>query len=461
MTIVPTNRLILWTALTLLPASIIRAGIPGTPAISYLPVLILFLAALIDAVITGRQKDTFFLEFPLVVRMIENRETVIPFQALNRSQSAQRLRLGLGLPEHISSARDMSVALLPEASQSNISWNCTPGMRGEFYINRCRVETESFLNLWSKRREVSINTQLRVYPDLSPEKKYLAWLLAGRQSGVHALRQIGKGRDFEQLREYLPGDSYEDIHWKATARRGFPVTKTYQIERTQEVYMVIDASRLSGRRVHTPFPDGERRVNPADGKPNRLQGTRSFLDHFIATVLMSGLAIERQGDLFGLLSFDDRIRGFVKARNGKAHYDTCRDMLYNLYPKRVSPDFNELFSFIGNSLRKRAMLIFLTSLDDPVLADGFVKNAQMISNRHVILVNMINPEGVAPIFSSSPLTTPKDLYTALSGHLEWENIIGTKNRLKRMGIDFSMVEGDKLSLQLTRQYLAVKRSQLL
>ena len=63
--------------------------------------------------------------------------------------------------------------------------------------------------------------------------------------GVHAQRQVGQGREFEKLREYAPGDSYIDIHWKATAKRGRPVTKLYQVERTQEVYVIIDASRLA------------------------------------------------------------------------------------------------------------------------------------------------------------------------------------------------------------------------
>ena len=58
---------------------------------------------------------------------------------------------------------------------------------------------------------------------------------------------MGKGREFEKLREYVRGDSLNDIHWKATAKRGHPVTKEYQIERTQEVYIAIDASRMSGR----------------------------------------------------------------------------------------------------------------------------------------------------------------------------------------------------------------------
>src|SRR5204863_1117351 len=101
-------------------------------------------------------------------------------------------------------------------------------------------------------------SEIRVYPNLLNERKNLAALFLHRGSfGMHAQRQIGKGRDFEKLREYIPGDSYDEVHWKATAKRGRPVTKIFQIERTQEVYVIIDASRLSARPTQVAgLPEG-------------------------------------------------------------------------------------------------------------------------------------------------------------------------------------------------------------
>ena len=75
-------------------------------------------------------------------------------------------------------------------------------------------------------------------------------------------------------------------------------------------------------------------------------------------------------------------------------------MLYTLEPQAVTPDFAELFSYIGLKIRQRAMLIFLTNLDDPVLAESFVKNIDLISRRHLVLVSMLKPAGARPLFSS-------------------------------------------------------------
>ncbi len=142
-------------------------------------------------------------------------------------------------------------------------------------------------------------------PTCSTSGKSLAALFLHRGAfGLHAQRQVGKGRDFEKLREYVPGDSYDEIHWKATARRGRPITKVFQIERTQEVY--VDRwtrSRLSARRSSEVS-------RMRDGAP---PGT-STLERFVTAALVLGLAAEQQGDLFGLLTFTDKVETFVRAQ---------------------------------------------------------------------------------------------------------------------------------------------------
>src|SRR5208282_4117081 len=134
------------------------------------------------------------------------------------------------------------------------------------------------------------------------------------------------------------------IHWKATARRGKPITKVFQIEKTQEVYVIVDASRLSAREVQSSRSKVQGSMLPDDTQPGILNpepGT-STLERFVTAALVLGLAAERQGDLFGLLTFTDKVEKFVRAKNGKNHYSTCRDALYTLEPKIVTPDFDEL-----------------------------------------------------------------------------------------------------------------------
>jgi uncharacterized protein (DUF58 family) len=283
-----------------------------------------------------------------------------------------------------------------------------------------------------------------VYPNLLTERKQLASLFLNRGVfGLHTRRQVGRGRDFEKLREYTPGDGFDEIHWKATARRAKPITKVFQIERTQEIYVVIDASRLSSRKI------GE------DDKQTVI------LERLVTAALVLGMAAERQGDLFGLLSFTDKVEGFVRAKNGKTHYGTCRDALYTLQPRSVTPDFDEVCSFIRLRLRRRALIIFLTSLDDPALAESFVRNVDLIRKKHLVLVDMIRQPRTARLFSGSNPSSTDDLYLELGGHLRWHKLRQLEKTLQRIGVGFSQIENERLSADLVSQYLNVKQRQLL
>src|SRR5207237_5864170 len=115
------------------------------------------------------------------------------------------------------------------------------------------------------------------------------------------------------------------------------------------------------------------------------------MERVVTAALILCLATEQQGDQLGLVTFSDRVLSFVRARSGQAHYDACRDRLYTLPPQSVTPDFDDLTSFIRLRLRKRALLIFLTALDDPMLAESFAKAMELICRQHLILVNMLQP----------------------------------------------------------------------
>jgi uncharacterized protein (DUF58 family) len=145
--------------------------------------------------------------------------------------------------------------------------------------------------------------------------------------------------------------------------------------------------------------------------------------------LVLGLAAEQQGDLFGLITFTNKVESFVRAKNGKAHFSAC--------------------------------LVVLTSLDDSVLAASFVKNMDLIRRQHLVLVNMLQPPGVAPVFTNPNIASVDDLYQHLGGHLLWHNLRELEKVLQRRGVRFSLLKNERLSAELVSQYLSVKQRQLI
>jgi uncharacterized protein (DUF58 family) len=495
--IVPRNRLLFWFAIVVLPFSLLGAVEPAAAGISLLAIGTLLTVVLADAAGTRACLAGISLQLPAVARMSKDREAELEVRIRNERRRSKQLRLALALPRGIESPQeDARIALPRDSEWSRFTWPCRPRQRGSYQLKAACLEADSPLGFWAARRQVAVQSEIRVYPDLFTERRSLAALFLHRGAfGLHAQRQVGKGREFEKLREYVPGDSFDEIHWKATARRGRPITKVFQIERTQEVYVVIDASRLSARPItnwkprtpgwatwnaawperHSsplspsegvrvgergPFRAGERGTTGSDSQATpAAPQSATTLERFITAALVLGLAAEQQGDLFGLLTFTDQVNTFVRARNGQAHFNACRDALYTLQPQVVTPDYDEVCTFIRLRLRRRALLVYLTSLDDPVLAESFVRNLDLIRGQHLVIVNMLQPPGVAPVFSNPNITSVDELYQHLGGHLLWQHLRELEKLLQRRGVRFSLLQNERLSADLVSQYLGLKQRQ--
>jgi uncharacterized protein (DUF58 family) len=457
--IVPRTRNLLWFAIIVVPFATLAGLVPGAAAISFAAIALFVLTVIIDALLTTEALRGVAIELTPLIRGTQERTFSIAVRVRNPTQRPRTVRIALAFPAALLPSVDEFTVELPSGSEwSAFDWSCSALRRGKFQITSARIEAASPLGFWARWKTAGVQSEVRVYPNLTRERNNLAALFLNRGAfGVHAQRQIGRGRDFEKLREYISGDSFEDVHWKATAKRGHPVTKVYQIERTQEVYVIIDASRLSAR----PVSRESKVENQVQESASTLDSPPTALERFITAALVLGLAAEQQGDLFGLLTFSDKIETFIRARNGKAHYHTCRDALYTLQAREVAPDFDELSTFIRLRMRRRALLLFLTSLDDPVAAESFVRNMDLLCRQHLVLVNMLQPSGVRPIFSNENVTTANELYGELAGHMRWHGLRELEKVLQRRGMRLSLLQSERLAVDLVSQYVNVKQRQMI
>src|SRR6266850_5685369 len=244
--IVPQARLLFWIAVVVLPFATLAGVYESAALLSLAMIASLLLAVLFDALLSFNSLKGVSLKCPPILRGSKDREAKIEIQITNASQKRMRIRMGLGLPQQIETRDEILDLALPDAERSKLDWPIIARCRGNFHLARAYVEASSPLGFWVFRTALPLDCQVRVYPNLLSERKNMAALFLNRGAfGLHAQRQVGKGRDFEKLREYVPGDGYDEVHWKATAKRGRPITKVFQIERTQEVYVIVDASRLS------------------------------------------------------------------------------------------------------------------------------------------------------------------------------------------------------------------------
>jgi uncharacterized protein (DUF58 family) len=438
----PRSSLLLFTALIFLPAATVLIAVPSLANLAALVLFAFGLIVVLDAALLQPSFSAIRVVVSEVVRLSKGREGKIDIDVIAALRRTP-MRIGFPLPEELGAATtefDVDLAAVEHDAAVRLSIFCQPKQRGRFVLQKCYLQARTRLRLWNVRREFPIQSELRVYPDLLSERRNIAALFLRRGLfGFRQYRQVGKGREFEKLREYIAGDAMEDVHWKATAKRGHPVTKVFQIEKTQEVYVLVDCSRLSGRW--------------SAGMP--------LLERFINSALVLCLAAAKQGDLFGLITFSDKVQTFAGARNGKAHYDRCRDALYTLQPQTVSPDFADLFTLLRLRLRRRALLVFFTALDDPALAESFVQHVDLLTRQHLVLINMIQPPEAAPLFADPNVSELDEVYRRLGGHLLWGELQELGKRLQRLGAEFSLLGAEKLAAEAVTRYLQVKQRQAL
>ena len=398
------------------------------------------LVAITDAFLSRGRLAGIAAAFPETVRLVKGRKGSLDIRLENGNGKPLPLRLALDFPPEIEVEEEEVRLELPANAAVTLALPITPVRRGRFVIERMAMETPSAAGLWNIRKTLALSAELRAYPDLLSERQNLAPIFLHRgNTGARPIRQVGKGRDFEQLRDYIVGDSVDDVHWKATAKRGRPVTKVFQVERTQEVYVVLDASRLSAR----------------------LAGGLPILERYINCALILCLAAGQRSDLFGLTIFTDKVQNFIRAKNGKSHYDLCRDTLYRLQSARVTPDFNDLFTFLRLRLRRRALLVFLTALDDPALAESFTEKIDLLARQHLVRVNMLRPPEANPLFAGEKVETVGEIYRRLGGHLVWHELRELRNRLHHRGVHLSLLDHSNLTPEVVAQYLQAKQRQLI
>jgi len=156
--------------------------------------------------------------------------------------------------------------------------------------------------------------------------------------GAYLSHFKGRGMDFEELREYIPGDEVRDIDWNVTYRMGRPFVKRYREERELGIILAIDVSGSSAF--------GSMRCSK-----------REFATEIAATLAVSAA---RSSDKVALLLFSDQVELFLPPRKGRRHIlRLIREMLA-FEPKHRGTNIPAALAFLNHVLHRRAIIFLLT-----------------------------------------------------------------------------------------------------
>ncbi len=358
----------------------------------------------------------------------------------NRSNRAVRLGIIETPLRTLRFGIDELISAVPAASRATIVRPVTPISRGADELTTLYVWYENALGLVRRRRRIGAREAIRVYPDLAAVERYGRLHVRNRliEAGLRHMKLRGAGTEFESLRDWSDGDAFRTIDWKATARRGKLMVAQHEVERSQNVLLLIDCGRLMTPRI----------------------GTGRKLDYAVTAALSLATIAGLASDRVGLVAFAREILTASAPRSTRSSIAGLSETLYGLEPRFEESNYTRAFAYLRHHLHKRSLIIFLTDVIDPLSQATVMSEAISLSKHHVLICVFMNDAAVGAALSQEPQSV-SDAYRAnVALGLANERRLASA-MLERRGIIVIDVPAAKLTMTLIDEYLRVKRRGLL
>jgi uncharacterized protein (DUF58 family) len=378
-------------------------------------------------------------------------ETVIELTIENRGRMIIDCRIVDDLPPaFVIEPETLRLTAFPRVPVK-LRYRIKPNERGDWETGWLYVRYRSGLGLAERWARAPLTQTVRVYPALRTGEEQQIFLARSRQIELQLRRaqQRGLGRDFESLREYREGDDLRDICWTATARRGSLVTRQYQTERSQPVWIVLDCGRLMRARVAMATQ------SPKNSGPAPSSAPSSKLDHACTTAVALAQLALYSGDRVGLLAYGQNIQQRLLPGRGAAHLRQLIELLAQVHTESGEADHLRATATLNRLQPRRSLILWVTDLAETAMRPEVIDGALQLLRRHVLLfVAMAQPE-VEQIAQARP----KDLEQMFRSSAAQE-MAGRRElllaRLHEQGALTLDLNPEALTSSVLNQYLTVK-----
>lgn len=364
------------------------------------------------------------------------RDTEIAYHWRNALPRAARLMVREVRPDLLGGAQPARALAVPGGRDLRERVVVRAARRGREEAGWFAVRSVGPLGLGVRQGRIALPWGVRVYPNLpaSRLKASIAEAARHRETGLRALRHPGEGRQFESLREWVPGDDTRRIDWKATARRRKLITRQYEEERRQQVLIVLDAGRVLAEEI-----DGESRF-----------------EHAVRAAVMLALAAVYHDDNVGVMVFSDRVTHYAPPQRGRRGLRRVLDALAEAEPVMVEPDYPGAFRHLAVRNRKRALTVVFTDAIDRLASEALVSHVGSLKLRHLPLVVTLRNPALDAVAAARPAVAA-DAYRKSAA----EELLHARDdalaRMRQVGAMVLDVEPKRASAAVVERYLELKR----
>jgi uncharacterized protein (DUF58 family) len=339
-------------------------------------------------------------------------------------------------PAFLASEREPQQLPLAPRDSLSIDFRIVGRARGEAPLGGVALRISTSLGLVTRTLRYPLADRVIVAPSLAGVRRF-RWLAVHERlaaAGVRDARRRGEGSSFARLRDYAVGDDPRHIDWKATARRGHPITREFTVEQSQTMYVLVDAGRSM----------------------TQLAGDFPRFEYALSSALVLADVAVRAGDRVGAMVFDDQLRALVPAQRGTAALNALRSALVPVQPSLVEPDYSAAFRALALRQRKRALIVMLTDVIDARAARSLLAHLTRGASRHLAVVVALRNEALLAASVRRVSDDPASLYLrAATEELLDERAVALQ-RMRDAGVVVLDVAPDAMAAAVVSQYLELK-----
>lgn len=411
---------------------------PALYQVALICLLLLVFTIVLDTIALYSRKAAITAGRTTPDRLSNGDQNVIQLTLINNYSFTVKTKIIDELPFQFQKSFETDSIVLKTAQSRDIFYNIRPVERGEYIFGAINVFISSPLGLVERRFKFDAASVVPTYPAFHQMKKYQLMAVSNRlnENGSRRLRKLGSSAEFEQIKDYVTGDDYRKVNWKATARKGDIMVNTFTDEKSQHIYCLID----KGRNMKMPF------------------GGMTLLDYAInASLVLANVALAKH-DKAGLLTFASKPETFLPADRKGMQMELILENLYRQQTHFSETDFEALYAHLHNKIKNRSLLILFTNFES---IPGFQRQLpylRRIAKQHLLLVIFFENTELKALIEK-PAEDLEEIYIqTIAGKFAFEKRLIVKE-LQHYGILSVLTAPETLTVNTINKYIELKARQ--
>lgn len=322
----------------------------------------------------------------------------------------------------------------------NIRYKLRPTERGVYSFGHVRVFASTPIGLVQRRFTLCQPCDVKVYPSYLMLTRYELLAMSNNlaEMGIKKIRKVGNHTEFEQIKDYVSGDDFRLINWRATARTSRLMVNVYQDERSQQVFNIID----KGRVMQQAFRG------------------MTYLDYAINASLVLSYIAMRKEDKAGVVTFSDHFEDFVPTSRRTGHMQNILEMLYLQQTRFAESDYSALVAEVNQHITKRSLLILYTNFANRISMERQLPYLLQLNRRHRLLVVFFEDHEVKDYLATRSESDEEYYRHVVAEQFAYEQRLIVSS-LKQRGILALLTTPEALSVDVLNKYLEIKTRELL